>query len=62
VNTRLFAVLAVITVAAGITLRIGIVSGSVSFLAAGAALSAISPWGVVAVRLVQRHRTTRRQP
>jgi hypothetical protein len=55
---RLFLAVAIPTAAAGMTLSIGILYGSVPLMAAGAAMSAVFPWGIAAAWLIRRRRVS----
>jgi uncharacterized membrane protein len=56
VKDRLFAALVIVAVTGASLLSSGIVRGSVPFMAAGAAVSAVSPWGVAVTWLIRRRR------
>jgi hypothetical protein len=56
VKDRLFPALVLMAVVGATLLSSGIARGSVPLIAAGAAISAVSPWGVAAAWLIRRHR------
>jgi hypothetical protein len=58
-DTR-FRLIAIATAIAGTTLGNGIAHGWLPLIAAGAAMSAVFPWGVIAAWLVLRHRAGHR--